>query len=243
MKGAKEKKASLVDIEVDNFRRVCEFARRGDYDPPTSEDFSESDYSWRHRDFFPNQRPKSRAGDAVDTYQTQTNNSQEVPETDLSYLKQHFFDRCYLRSESLRAAIPEEIPNPDGSYYPSNGFPIMNFESTFLDLARLYAFAEQWMAQDLKVLTLHKLHGVLRHFNLFTSCRPAVMKLVRFAYNSDHTPGRGHSGQIDELRELVVEFMAMHARAFMNYENHRCLLNEEGEYAGDLMHALQEWRL
>ncbi len=209
MKEANEKKARFAELELEDFERICEFAYRGDYTPPTWQTFPD----------FENSDSKKRA----------------IQPTGPPRLVSLF--RCVkdLSSKSLRDANLSSLA-PGGNYCPSQ-----DFGPTFLAYARLYVFAEQYMVNDLKELTLRKLHLVLRSFQLYTTSSPAILELARFAYNDDYTSDHGNSKPIDKLRQLVVQFIGMHVQHFNSLEDHRSLMLRQGEYSGDLLDALHKW--
>ncbi|KAF1939107.1 hypothetical protein EJ02DRAFT_497885 [Clathrospora elynae] len=244
MKEAQENRTRLLDPQVENFERISDFAYRGEYSSPVCV-YSKCSPAGRS--------PAGRSYNAYNQSRTLTGMNKFEPEelgkcrgqekashyiprtTGLSRLQAHFEARQYLANGPPRSKLGSNFAPA------SNTSSTQDFAPVFLAYTRLYAFAEQYMVFPLKELTLQKLHHTLASFMLFESCRPAITKLARYVYDSHWIPDRGTSGRIDGLRELVVEYMAIHTRDVKNLEDHRRFGGEEGEFAVDLMDALQTW--
>lgn len=146
---------------------------------------------------------------------------------------QRFQDTSYLNFKLSQAKVSVQHPSP--SFCLTE-----DFRPTFLDYARIYVFAEQYMIGDLKALTMHKLYNVLKCFTLSEKSCPAILELARFAYNNTYTADRGTGEPVDQLRELIVMFISLYMGHFNRLENHRSLLREQPEYAIDLVDVLHK---
>lgn len=113
-----------------------------------------------------------------------------------------------------------------------------NFTCIFLAHARLYTFADMRLVQPLKSLALHKLHKTLRGFQLYERRIGDVLELARYAY--DHGPARTSDGAIDDLRNLVVQYIACELDTIGKHEEFRNLMEEGGEFVGDFWSIVQK---
>jgi hypothetical protein len=109
--------------------------------------------------------------------------------------------------------------------------------AVLLSYARLYVFAGKHLIDALRELTLHKLHKYLVALPIYNMTRAAIIDLIIYAYDDNNTPDRTNTtedGVIDDLRELLVEFIVVHLPAFRDFSGHRELLLRGGDYALDL---------
>jgi hypothetical protein len=108
--------------------------------------------------------------------------------------------RNYLAGGAPNAHLMEECR------IKCNSAAYEDFTPVFLAHARLYSFADMRLVSPLKKLALHKLQTMLMAFELFDERVGDIVKLARYAY--DQGPDRSKDGVTDELRHLVVEYMA-----------------------------------
>jgi hypothetical protein len=109
----------------------------------------------------------------------------------------------------------------------------------FLAHARLYSFAHMRLVTLLEALTLSKLHEALLAFRPYCYLFVGdIVELARYAYSPDHNvPDRDEDGTLNELRRLVVEFIACEVESVGRSEVFVEFLEEGGEFVGDF------WRL
>jgi hypothetical protein len=131
---------------------------------------------------------------------------------DTSTLKAILQDRCSVRMNQ----------NPEEDYTP-----------VFLSHARLYVFAEKWGIEALKTLTLHKLHRTLTTFSLYDARRGDVIELAKYAYSSENTPDMENN--VDDLRDLMVHFIACNLESFMEAPEWLSLLDQSGLFSRDVI--------
>ena len=112
-----------------------------------------------------------------------------------------------------------------------NSSPRQDFTPVFLAHARLYDFASMYLVQPLRALALYKLHKTLMSFQLYTRRVSDVLELARYAY--DHGSDRKPEGTIDDLRELVVEYIACELDTIGKHKEFKQLIEEGGEFVGD----------
>ncbi|KAH8639340.1 hypothetical protein IG631_07110 [Alternaria alternata] len=144
-------------------------------------------------------------------------------------LRKSFDERSYLTpNEPKTAMLNSQMPE-------SNTALEQDFTPVFLAHARLYTFACMRLIDPLKRLTLHKLHRTLHSFRLYNQRVGDVIELARYAY--DHGENRKSDGTIEELRKLVVEYIACEVSTIGKHEAFMPLLQEGGEFVVDF------WRI
>ncbi|KAF2254762.1 hypothetical protein BU26DRAFT_144802 [Trematosphaeria pertusa] len=149
-------------------------------------------------------------------------------------LTKRFFRRPYLLCQQPRAIINRGFCN---DYNPKCR---LSFAPVLLAHAKLYSIADRYIILALKDLALHKLHKDLMNFH-FSPQRAErtrdIVELARFAYSNDNTMDRGDDGHLDDLRELVVEFMVLQIHIMEKSGEFEELLEEGGQFVLDF------WRL
>ena len=129
-------------------------------------------------------------------------------------------------------------PNPKNSILESF-IPKSNqtsediFAPVFLAHARLYCFAHVRLIKPLEVLVLGKLHKTLMEFKLFSERVGDVLELARYVYSNANTPDRTLDGKIDDLRQLVVEYIACEIDTIGQSKGFTELMEEGVEFVGD----------
>jgi hypothetical protein len=109
--------------------------------------------------------------------------------------------------------------------------PEQNFAPVFLAHAWLYTFACMPLVKPLRRLALHKIHSTLQYFQLYDERIIDVIELARYAY--EHGEDRSKDGAIDDLRMLVVEYIASEISTFRDHKDFVELLEEGGEFVVD----------
>lgn len=123
----------------------------------------------------------------------------------------------------------------------ANSAPDQDFTPVFLGHARLYTFAEMRLVEPLKSLALYKLHATLLDFCLYERRVGDVVELARYAY--DTGPDRSETGKLNELRQLVVEYMACEMDTIGKHPAFQVLLEEGGEFVTDFWRIMSKWLL
>ncbi|KAL1611803.1 hypothetical protein SLS60_000023 [Paraconiothyrium brasiliense] len=224
MAEAQDKVARFPDLEVEDFHRICEFAYRGTYTRP---------------------KPKQFSNDEVDAATQRTCLAEPI----LSFNERAIFT-FNERVEPQEFVVLDDFTSPITSFYRSQlGWPIVpsdngtwreNFALVLLGHARLYAFAEQYLAPALKNKAFEGIRDTLLGHTLFVSGLEAVIRLARFAYDNDYIPDR--EGKIvDPMRQVVMEYVLAHLKHFQDHTGHRQLLESQNEYASDLLDHIGNW--
>ncbi|PVI06589.1 hypothetical protein DM02DRAFT_426875 [Periconia macrospinosa] len=236
MSEAQEGIAKFPDLDPESFKCIAEFAYTASYAPLSPAQFAEpiqnedettdtlppSTFFELHccppkfdpeaiEEMWDRSRRDSIAIDAVQHFQLVTHTLYDV----------ELFDRPH-QAFRLNTSWREDLT------------PVL------LGHARIYAFANQYLANKLKKTAFTKLAQMLAQIWLYGSTLQSVMELVRYAYNNDCIADR-HGDWIDPLRRLVVSFVMMHYRLFKNFEGHRQLMLEDCEYAHDIAEHMGKW--
>jgi hypothetical protein len=94
----------------------------------------------------------------------------------------------------------------------------------------LYILAEKWGISSLKRLTLFKLDQSLSMFKLNAAKVPHIVELVRQGYAGTPDLETG----IDDLRELVCQYIAANVKVMSEDETFQALIEEGGAFVRDL---------
>lgn len=144
-------------------------------------------------------------------------------------------EREYIKSSDVKDEILKQaIPY-------SNANSRQNFTPVFLAHARLYTFATMRLIESLKDRALDKLHNTLKVFCLYTDRINDVVELARYAYGNGED--RRDDGTIDELRKLVVEYIADNAHVIGQSAHFFALMEEGGEFVGDFWGIVRKFTI
>ena len=97
--------------------------------------------------------------------------------------------------------------------------------------ASLYALGEKWGLEELKTLTLSKLHGTLKRVPREEFDIQHIVKLTRFVYSDENTPD--WEDGIDRLRELVCYYNTTVVELSMKNSAFLALIEEGGPFVRD----------
>lgn len=241
LKESQDRCAVIEDVDCTTFIRFLEYAYRRDYtiprwtqDPSIAEvqDVSviAKSYARETPSAFSDEgwsNSKSAPSDfgAIADFKTMLNSEKHINDRN---------PRAAFNKREYRHPV-HDISDPD-SLHPhvhpvANTSPSQNFTPVFLAHAQLYTFADMRIAQRLKDLVLHKLHGTLVKFHLYRERLGDVAELVRYAY--EHGEDRAETGRIDALRELVLSFVVAEMAALNECRDFRDLMEAGGELSGD----------
>ncbi|KAL6712556.1 hypothetical protein ACN47E_000433 [Coniothyrium glycines] len=253
--------AELEDIEPHDFARFLEYAYRGDYGVPAHahddsvvENESDEGFYAANTQRLP-LRVQEQDGVAFDTPipEPEPEPEPEVAEEEAPVivnewgvtspvsrkkkskrksalvhipLRHSFHSRRYLLlSEPQQTILASFEPR-------SNSAPEEDFTPVFLAHAWLYTFASMRFIEPLRRLALHKLHKTLLMFQPYSRRVGDVIELARYAYSQGED--RKPDGTIEDLRKLVVEYMALEISTFGKHKKFVSLLEEGGECPADL---------
>ncbi|KAK0968441.1 hypothetical protein LTR54_018208, partial [Friedmanniomyces endolithicus] len=252
MKEASGRCAEIRDISVEDFTRFCEYAYRGDYAVPVHT-IDETRLAAKIVEDSSNAGPPDHRGDdldpavtsiVVDTAQAESAQGIEdwsalqskKPKTPKlskkSAFRTKYHSRIYLSSDENEAEIANQFKPR------CNTTDEQDFTPVFLAHARLYTFARMRMIDNLKALTLQKLHNTLIGFRLYENRVRDIVELARYAYTSEHIPDRTDDGETDELRNLVVNYIASEFDCIGGAAIFVAFLEEGGEFVGDFWNTV-----
>lgn len=252
MKEAGERCAEIRDISVEDFTRLCEYAYRGDYAVPVHtidetrlaskivEDSSNADPPGHHGDDL-DPAAASIVDDAVqaepapvmDDWSAFGSKKPKTPKlSKRSVFRTKYHSRIYLSSKGYEAEIADQFKPR------CNTTDEQDFTPVFLAHARLYTFARMRMIDNLKALTLKKLHETLIGFRLYENRVLDIVELARYAYTTEHIPDRTDDGATDELRNLIVNYIASEFDCIGRANIFVAFLEEGGEFVGDFWNTV-----
>ena len=230
---AQVRSVSLIDVSMEDFLKFCEFAYTGDYSTPSSTTRAETNSSSKLDGQNPTFDPAA-ADEAV---------PEDVPATPVPAPEEElFWDGTFKKKGKkptkpskttlLREAFEKQsyCPMPPKQQFLDDCQIVTNEKSTedyapvFLTHARLYVLADKYGVENLKYLCLDKIHKTLVHFTLYEESIGDIIELIRFTY--DHTPDSAN----DDLRELVVKFVASRHDVIGESEPLLSLLEEGGVF-------------
>ncbi|KAH8726983.1 hypothetical protein GQ44DRAFT_791088 [Phaeosphaeriaceae sp. PMI808] len=249
---AKTRSAEIKDIEPEDFARFVEYAYRNDYTVPKwiydespEPDSNEVRYMLssnsvdfdnvilgKEGGYVP---PHLRAKMKLTTAKKSRAFDENVSENSTSDLRSGFKERSYMSGGNPRRGMLK------GFSAKSNSAAHQNFTPVLLAHARLYSFADMRLIHSLRNLTLHKLHRTLASFKLYEQRVGDMVQLVRWAY--DNGSNRAESGELDDLRQLVVEYMACEVDTVGNHKEFKALLEEGGEFVSDFWSIVMKYRI
>lgn len=269
MKESEKQCARLEDVEVDDFIRFCEYAYRGDYAVPSSEEFAsltsgstqqeDVDDSWG---FGPlpkrgkKKKGKRAAQPPFDEMGWPTEVSDIPPEATpfeeipSEVIPEPQSDPQLTSRAPLRAKFSSRI-FPQGAdpknlilqrFEPkSNRTRHQNFTPVLLAHARLYCFAHVRLIAPLKALTLEKLHKTLLSFTLYEGRVGDIIELARYAYSNPDLPDRGDDYSLDDLRKLVLDYIVCEIDTIGKSDEFFKYMEEGGEFVGDFWRLAKEY--
>jgi hypothetical protein len=244
---AKTRSAELRDVRPDDFVRFLEYAYRGDYTVPPWEqdkplqDPSDDEEVAADKPAAESEPPiEEAAAESIAAGETATEaqlrefwasskKNEKKKKRDKTTLRSRFQKRTYIDGITPSSQIIE------GFRPKSNSAPDQDFRPVFLAHARLYIFADMRLIYPLKKLILHKLHKTLMEFELYHQRVRDIVELARFAY--EHGPDRSEAGTANELRRMVVAYMACEVDIIGEREEFKALLEDGGEFVSDF------WRI
>jgi hypothetical protein len=245
-------RATIKDVQVDDFIRFCEYAYCGDYTVPAWEELplepssksglnqqngDDDDWDWAA----PSTKKKKKCKKSIWEEPAETRPDPEPAlDPELQYevkpisrtpLRTHFNNRQYMHNGGSKALALQRFEPK------TNSAANQNFTPVLLAHARLYCFAHVRLIEPLKALTLDKLHKTLTGFKLYTQRVEDIIELARYAYSNSDLPGRMADGTLGDLRQLVVEYIVCEVDTIGKSNEFVKYMEEGGEFVGDF------WRM
>jgi hypothetical protein len=241
---AKTRSAELSDVEPDDFIRFLEYAYRGGYTVPSWELDLSAHVTSEVEEAPADMNPSPPQDDG------QPNDVEIAPIPVIEQEDLSGYVPLIVRSKKKAKAVREKPTlrsmfqkrQYNSAYYPfleltegfrpkSNSSPDQDFRPVLLAHARLYTFAEMRLVGPLKSLALEKIHKTLMGFSLYDQRIGDIVAVVRYAY--ENGPDRVGNGTMNELRQMLVEYMACEVDIIGKHKDFQALLEEGGEFVTD----------
>jgi hypothetical protein len=214
--------ARWEDVDKETFMRFAQFAYIGDYSIPTMIVKPSAPIA--------DDRPRPPSPEFFIPSDEWTANKAG---------KKHAYPRAVPVSKTIPVfkdlIYPRPMPqfNFEGTYNPKVGEGLVENIGEILRIhASLYVLAEKWGIDRLKRLTLFKIHKTLSLFSLDTLRLEDVVDFVRYVYSDERTPDL--ESTVDELRELVRQYIVANAEFTSRNATFLALVEEGGALARDL---------
>jgi len=256
MKEAQEDRAILEDVEDDTFVGFCEFAYTGDYRSRMMEQRPEIENNigagygtgveWEE-DVVPAPPEASMPSEALMPLEiVMADDIPTVPEYwNFGRQKQTRKTKGYrsitkaeqLWSDFKSLEFEDKHPHKSDKQLPAANGGLSSASQTIESLlyhAKIYLFAEKYLIDDLRILSLRKLLASLQDFDLTLQTSGDILELLELAYT--HT-ARQESSE-NELRALVVHYAACKIEILKQNVNLRSLLEANGEMGCDLLYKI-----
>jgi len=261
MAEAEMQRASIEDVQTEDFLRFCEYAYRGDYTVPPWEEVApepsstsgtnqqDDDDGWGFASL-PSKK-KAKKGRVHSSVWEEPAPQPELVLDEPAPGEEPNPDELITEPQYQARPISTSTLRTQFKYrsYQNNGGPKalilqqfepktnsamnQNFTPVLLAHARLYCFAHVRLIAPLKALTLHKLHKTLTGFKLYTQRIGDIIELARYAYSSPDLPDRSEDGTLDDLRKLVVEYIVCVIGTIGKFDDFVNFMEEGGEFVGD----------
>jgi hypothetical protein len=234
MKETLERTVRLPNVDVEPFARICEYSYTGDYvspwhkQPKTSA--GELDAESSEATSATMKHPLNKIYTTPDGGTAQTKSGGLVYiHSIVSYVQSNIRDergppgtefdflKWPLNASSLTVPF-DIIVDVVGGVTPCSAWDDFEYTSTFLiGHARMYSFADQYLAYKFKFRAFEKLLEAIKHFPMMLSSTDLIVELAAFVYDNDYIADR-RGDYIDPMRQLVVSFMVMHHGFMMQSE-------------------------
>ncbi|KAH7165585.1 hypothetical protein EDB81DRAFT_258188 [Dactylonectria macrodidyma] len=110
--------------------------------------------------------------------------------------------------------------------FRQNNDPFESYRPVFLSHATLYTLADKYGVEDLKALTLRRLHASLMAFTIFRERIPDLVALVYVIYRN--------TIEKDPARKLIAAFFSCIGKDVRDSPDFRVALRCEGDFAHDV---------
>jgi hypothetical protein len=253
---AETRSAKLSDVEPDDFTRFLEYAYRGGYTVPSWEldlpAHVTSEVETAPADEYPPPPPPPNDEQPIDS---------EIEPVPLIERDEPWRGLSSPVTKKKKGKIPQAKPTlrsmfqqrqysvahspflelTKGFQPKSNSSPNQDFRPVLLAHARLYTFAEMHLIGPLKSLSLRKLYQTLMAFSLYDRRIGDIIAVARYAY--ENGPDRADNGTLNDLRQMVVEYIACEVNVIGKHADFKALLEDGGEFVTDFWALVTEYLL
>ncbi|KXT13982.1 hypothetical protein AC579_8848 [Pseudocercospora musae] len=110
-----------------------------------------------------------------------------------------------------------------------------DYSDVFVSHAKMYVFADTYDIEELRLLSLHKLHQALACFTLYQARVADIASLLQYTY--ENTTER--KGAIDDLRALVVSYVCCFVEMLLGDDMFKATIQAENAAGIDLFQQLR----
>ena len=226
---AKDGVVVLDDMNEQTFVRFCEYAYLGDYTPaqrgnvPSIEKkaLSLADDEDTFPSFGLKKKKKGKSPFAVEDLGDETHCRHCGGRTE-----QIFWDEFQKRDYLVIGARFQAGENREGDI------------DVLLCHAHVYVFADKYDIANLRILALDKLHHALQSFKAVGGQTKSLVELLRFSYSNDNTRDNSVGQDLDDLRSMVINYVARVFEKVAGDDIFLELMEEGGPLARDLTNLL-----
>lgn len=238
--------ASLADVEAETFVRFIQWAYTGSYhvgrdnnnnnNNSNNKNFNNADVRESAMDdelLYDSVHLKEVFGKKTKKKKFVYGDDDFAPRPPPEHLRRAFSGRDYpVFESSLTPSYPFDYNNSNNSnnnINSTNNIDINNSKpKAFLLHAKIFVFAEKYDLQALKMLSIHNLHYLLSHYQIFSQHIPDIVNLIRYSYENTQASS-------DPLRELLASYVELEMAMLIEAKSFEELLEEGGEFVADFL--------
>ncbi|KPM42416.1 hypothetical protein AK830_g4155 [Neonectria ditissima] len=146
-----------------------------------------------------------------------------TPRNNLKAVAMHRFNKLNIFHPAGPDAYVAWMPQPNVGANQS-------FRPVFSSHARLYVLADKYGVEDLKALTLHRLHRTLGLFSIYSERIPDAVALIQIIYEN--------TVDGDLARKVLVLFFCCIIEHARDCEEFRVAIRSQGDFADDLVQEM-----
>ncbi|CZT24137.1 uncharacterized protein RCC_09854 [Ramularia collo-cygni] len=237
--------ASIDDVDGDTFARFVEYLYTGEYPaaepllllddgaiaqqhadqvrdsalpPELQEQPVHAEQSTTMKDALP-----AHEHDPWTAFSTTTTKTRKKPMTS----QQRAWREFQSISFEVCAARPDSAPRANQEAYEG-------YTDVFLSHAKIYVFADRYDINNLRSLSLQKLHNTLVQFTLFEQRVSDIASLLQYCY--EHTAER--EGSTDDLRSLITRYVCCNLESMMKDETFRRTMKGDHVSSWDILNQV-----
>jgi hypothetical protein len=252
MKESQAGRAVLEDVTGDTFIRFCQFAYIGNYETPAftplpKPEASESASTSRRTSLSSGSGIVHEVVGAVDEEPELEAPPAEEPSPEVDWGFTTISKKTPAKknkSRQLRKAFDRRLYDistiisevSDRCSIRENEDSLEDYTPVLLGHARLYVFADKWLIDDLKLLSLYKLHKTLMNFTLYEARRTDIVELAQYVYADERTSDS--EDDPNGLRALVMHYIGCQVENLVRCREFKDLVQQGGPFAKDLVRTM-----
>jgi hypothetical protein len=237
MNEAKQGHAELDDVDEETFIWFCEYVYSGNYTPaPHSYVFNtctpvcveeELEKTVEPEEAVSVRTKKDKKKSKIHTFSLSTERACGT----CGHVSEENCPREGLWKE-FQSSFQQKPTHQGGARWNTN--ECEDYTEVFLCHARIYVFAHKYDIPKLCSLALFNLHDTLQAFHLHKERIADIVKLAQYCYDNEHTRDCEPGQDIDDLRRLVVHYIACKFEIIGKNESFLALMEGGGPFPRDL---------